>query len=81
MRQRRGDERGTVREAFFLRRTENNNRDRMANTRIKDEHKISSLEVELNRLVEQAFALTDSERLLLVSSLPPRDPIQVLEAR
>ena len=46
-----------------------------------DEHKISSLEVELNRLVEQAFALTDSERLLLVSSLPPRDPIQVLEAR
>jgi hypothetical protein len=37
-------------------------------------------EVRLNDLVEQAFGLSDSERHTLVSSLPPRDPIQVIEA-
>jgi hypothetical protein len=38
-----------------------------------------SIEVRLNALVEQAFALTDSERSVLTSSLPPRDPLQVFD--
>jgi len=42
---------------------------------------ILPFEIRLNELVENAFALTDSERRVLVSNLPPRDPIQVLEAR
>lgn len=33
----------------------------------------------INELVEQAFKLNDDERALLLSSLPPRDPLQVLE--
>jgi hypothetical protein len=33
----------------------------------------------INALVEEAFALTEPERALLYSSLPPRDPIAVLE--
>ena len=43
--------------------------------------KIASLEIEINGLVEQAFALTESERHVMVSSLPPRDPIATLETR
>jgi TaqI-like C-terminal specificity domain/Eco57I restriction-modification methylase/N-6 DNA Methylase len=37
-----------------------------------------SLEVRLNELVERAFALTDSERSILIASLPPRDPLEAL---
>jgi hypothetical protein len=33
-------------------------------------------EFELNELVERAFALTESERSVLLSSLPPRDPLE-----
>jgi type I restriction-modification system DNA methylase subunit len=40
---------------------------------------IQSLEVRLNGFVERAFALTDSERSILMASLPPRDPIQVFD--
>jgi len=41
---------------------------------------IPSLEVRLNDLVMQAFALTEAEQEILVSSLPPRDPIAELGA-
>jgi hypothetical protein len=40
---------------------------------------IPSLEVRLNELVTRAFALTDAEQEIMVSSLPPRDPIAELE--
>jgi hypothetical protein len=33
----------------------------------------------INGLVEQAFGLTEEERSLLIGSLPPRDPLAVLE--
>jgi hypothetical protein len=33
----------------------------------------------INGLVEQAFGLTEEERSLLIDSLPPRDPLVVLE--
>ena len=46
-----------------------------------DLHKIASLEIEIDGLVDRAFALTHAERQLLLSSLPPRDPIVVLETR
>lgn len=36
-------------------------------------------ECRINALVEQAFALSEGERQLLVGSLPPRDPLVVLE--
>jgi hypothetical protein len=39
----------------------------------------AALEEQLNDLVEQAFALTDSERSVMLSSLPPRDPIDVTQ--
>ena len=48
---------------------------------LPDKHNSASSEILLNEMVEHAFALTDSERRVLMSSLPPRDPIQVLEAR
>jgi hypothetical protein len=41
-----------------------------------DSETLRSLEIELNELVEQAFALTESERWVLISSLPPRDPLE-----
>jgi hypothetical protein len=44
-------------------------------------NRIAPMEIRLNGLVEQAFALTDAERQVLVSSLPPRDPIAVLESK
>jgi hypothetical protein len=37
-----------------------------------------ALEVRLNRLVEEAFQLTEIERTTIENSLPPRDPIAVL---
>jgi hypothetical protein len=37
-----------------------------------------SHEVSLNRLVEQAFQLTDAEREIIENSLPARDPIAIL---
>jgi hypothetical protein len=42
-----------------------------------DGNGVQAIEVRLNTLVEQAFALTESERSVLTSSLPPRDPLQV----
>lgn len=44
-----------------------------------DLQKTAPLEIEINGLVERAFALTEAERQVLVSSLPPRDPIAELE--
>lgn len=38
-----------------------------------------TIERRINALVEQAFALSEGERQLLVGSLPPRDPFVVLE--
>jgi hypothetical protein len=43
--------------------------------------KTAPLEIEINGRVDRAFALTDAERQVLVSSLPPRDPISVLETK
>jgi hypothetical protein len=37
-----------------------------------------SLEAQVSELVERAFALTDSERSILIASLPPRDPLQAV---
>ena len=37
-------------------------------------------ELRLNRLVEDAFRLTEDERLVMETSLPPRDPIVTLTA-
>jgi len=42
--------------------------------------RIPSLEVRLSDLVMRAFALTEAEQEILISSLPPRDPIAELEA-
>jgi hypothetical protein len=42
-------------------------------------NKISTVELELNELVEQAFAITDTQRGAILSSLPPRDPIAEIE--
>ena len=39
---------------------------------------IVPLELKLNDLIERAFELTEGERHVLVSALPPRDPIAVL---
>jgi hypothetical protein len=39
------------------------------------EDKIAVLELQLNELVERAFGLTDTQRDVMLSSLPPRDPI------
>ncbi len=41
---------------------------------------IPSLEMRLNTLVTSAFALTTPEQDVLISSLPPRDPIAELES-
>jgi hypothetical protein len=41
--------------------------------------RIPSLEIRLNELVTEAFALTDAEHEVLISSLPPRDPIAEVE--
>jgi len=38
-------------------------------------NEIAALEVRLNELVMQAFAMTDAERTILDATLPPRDPI------
>jgi hypothetical protein len=40
-----------------------------------EEHKLAEVEIQLNTLVEQAFNLTDFERDVILSSIPPRDPI------
>jgi hypothetical protein len=42
---------------------------------------ISALELDLNSLVEQAYSLTKSERELMLSSLPPRDPVETFELK
>lgn len=39
------------------------------------------LEIRLNELVTKAFALTETEQEVLISSLPPRDPIAELERK
>jgi hypothetical protein len=44
-----------------------------------ENHDVGALETRLNELVERAFGLTDAERRVLLSSLPPRDPIAVIE--
>jgi hypothetical protein len=41
----------------------------------------AALEAQLNDLVERAFALTDSERQVMLASLPPRDPIDVVQRK
>jgi hypothetical protein len=46
-----------------------------------NERNVAPLEIRLNDLVEEAFGLTAPERQVLVSSLPPRDPIRCLETR
>jgi hypothetical protein len=46
-----------------------------------DLQKTTSLEIEINERVEQAFALSEAERQVLVSCLPPRDPIATLEPK
>lgn len=60
--------RGEVRSFLSVERTE----DGSAAELLRREHRI-------NDLVEQAFGLTPRERQLLVNSLPPRDPLVVLE--
>ncbi len=47
---------------------------------VKGEHTGARSELLLNELVEHAFALSDTERQVLLSSLPPRDPVEVLVA-
>jgi hypothetical protein len=45
----------------------------------KGKDEISTVEIELNKLVEQAFEITDFQRDVILSSLPPRDPISEIE--
>jgi TaqI-like C-terminal specificity domain len=45
------------------------------------EQTIAAIEIELNGLVEKAFMLTQSERDLMLSSLPPRDPVDAIQRK
>lgn len=43
------------------------------------EEEVASLELQLNDLVEPAFGLTHAQRELMMTTLPPRDPIAELQ--
>jgi hypothetical protein len=43
--------------------------------------KLAPIEISLNDLVNDAFEITDAELRVMMSSLPPRDPIQPYEAK
>ncbi len=72
----RKDERTPDYLAAFSRSDSPDSPDLVAVTFVTSANTIPSMEIELNELVEGAFTLTDSERRVLISSLPPRDPLE-----